>query len=386
MWTHACIGAMTIPAYITDTEGRIAYYNQAAADLWNREPRINEPAELFCGSSRMFTPDGRPLPHDQCPMAEALRTGEPIHEAEIVVERADGSRLSVLANASPIRDEQGEVMGAINCLIDITERRNLTERLRDLNAHLERRVAARTARLEQRAWQLQRLASQLTQVEQRERQKLARVLHDDLQQLLVGMKLQIGMLDQAPPESIPQQVRQLADNIDEAIQSTRMLSHELSPQVLYDSGLPAALRWLAPRKKHRFGLTLHVDADDAANPAGEGVRALLFQSVRELVMNAMKHAHVNEVEVIARLDGEEQVCVSVRDRGPGFDPEGIDDEANDGGKHLGLFGVRERIEALGGRMEIDSVPGQGTTIHLYAPMNGVSPVTSSDPETGKVPG
>ncbi len=131
---------LPVGAYTCDPEGLITYYNRHAVRLWGRAPRLNDPDERFCGSFRLFAVDGSPITHDRCWMALALKTNEGYNEREIVVERPDGKRLTALAHANPIRNGSGKLLGAVNVLVDITERKRFEE-------ELERRVAERTADL-----------------------------------------------------------------------------------------------------------------------------------------------------------------------------------------------------------------------------------------------
>ncbi|HKH77742.1 MAG TPA: PAS domain S-box protein, partial [Rubrobacteraceae bacterium] len=117
-------------AYTCDAEGLITYYNQHAERLWGRAPKLNDPADRFCGSFKLFATDGTPITHDRCWMARALKTDREYNRREIVVERPDGQRLTALAHANPIHDESGELIGAVNVLVDITERKRAEEELR----------------------------------------------------------------------------------------------------------------------------------------------------------------------------------------------------------------------------------------------------------------
>jgi PAS domain S-box-containing protein len=110
-------------AYICDPEGMITYFNQPAAALWGREPKLNDPADRFCGSFRLLAADESPLRHDECWMALALQTGQEYHREEIIIERPDGSRRNVLAHASPLRDSSGKITGAINIVIDLSDQK-----------------------------------------------------------------------------------------------------------------------------------------------------------------------------------------------------------------------------------------------------------------------
>lgn len=115
------IQALPAAVYTTDERGRIMLYNQAAVGLWGREPEIGK--DLWCGSWKIYRPDGTPLPLDECPMAVTLRDGRPIRGEEIVIERSDGTRRHVLPHPEPMRNAQGVVVGAINMLMDITDRK-----------------------------------------------------------------------------------------------------------------------------------------------------------------------------------------------------------------------------------------------------------------------
>src|ERR1700756_3295246 len=115
------LDALPVAVYMTDAEGRITYYNEAAAELWGHRPEVG--SSQWCGSWKIFWPDGRPLPHDQCPMAVTLKEGRPVRGVEAIAERPDGTRVNFLPFPTPLYDESGRLTGAINLLMDITERR-----------------------------------------------------------------------------------------------------------------------------------------------------------------------------------------------------------------------------------------------------------------------
>jgi PAS domain S-box-containing protein len=109
--------------YVCDRNGLVLRYNRRAAELWGRSPKLSDPNERFCGSYRMFRPDGSLLPHHQCPMADVLRSGISVREQEVHIERPDGTRGIALVDIEPIRDGHGNIVGAVNCFQDITERK-----------------------------------------------------------------------------------------------------------------------------------------------------------------------------------------------------------------------------------------------------------------------
>ena len=114
--------ALPVAVYMTDAEGRITFYNQAAAEFWGHRPELG--TAKWCGSWRLYWPDGQPLPHDQCPMAIALREGREVRGIEAVAERPDGTRVPFMPYPTPLRDGSGHVIGAINLLVDLRERKS----------------------------------------------------------------------------------------------------------------------------------------------------------------------------------------------------------------------------------------------------------------------
>jgi len=135
---HRLFDAVPLAVYTTDAEGRITYYNQAAADFWGRRPELFH--QKWCGSLKLFHPGGIPLPHEDCPMAVSLKYGMPLRGSEAIAERPDGTRVPFAALPTPLRDGEGRVTGAINVLIDISERKRSEERQRALLSVLNHRV------------------------------------------------------------------------------------------------------------------------------------------------------------------------------------------------------------------------------------------------------
>jgi len=123
--------------YVCDHEGWLVRYNSEAAELWGRRPSLDEPRERFCGSHRLFLPDSSPLPHAECPMAQAMRSGVATRNAEVMIERPDGSRIIALVNIRPLTGRRGEIQGAINCFQDISEQKKIEEEVRRKSKDLE---------------------------------------------------------------------------------------------------------------------------------------------------------------------------------------------------------------------------------------------------------
>ena len=132
---HDLLNLLPAAVYTTDAAGRITFYNETAAALWGRRPTLN--VDMWCGSWRMYWPDGTPLPHDQCPMAVVLKEGRALAGQEAVVERPDGTRMPFMAFPSALRDATGKVVGAVNLFVDITERKRNEEMAQRLASIVE---------------------------------------------------------------------------------------------------------------------------------------------------------------------------------------------------------------------------------------------------------
>jgi signal transduction histidine kinase/ActR/RegA family two-component response regulator len=288
--------------------------------------------------------------------------------------RFDGQYRWCIDSAAPRFGLGGEFRGYVGSVIDITERKQAEQDLQRLNESLENTIRERTAKLaaankdlEGKAEQLRLLAGELTMTEQRERKHLAKVLHDGLQQYLVAAKLQLGGL---LGPSLDLTTQQIATDVEillgEALEVSRSLAVDLSPPILHDAGLVVALEWLSRwmLEKHEFKVDLVSHGD--APVLSDDVKMLLFESVREFLLNAVKHAETDTATIELRQD-ERQLQVSVRDNGKGFDPTTIPPvSANSSG--FGLFSIQERIGLIGGRFEIDSSPDKGTRVILTAPL------------------
>jgi signal transduction histidine kinase len=245
--------------------------------------------------------------------------------------------------------------------------RNLVSQLADLNQTLEQRVAERTAKAVEQAEKLRLLSTQLSLAEEAERRRIADMLHEDLQQLLVAARMQLAALCRTRDASQREPIaREIADVLERSFKLTRSLSVELAPPVLYEHGLAAALEWLAAETRKNYNVEVIVDADSLANPKAADVRIFLFRAVRELLLNSVKHAGRSAVHIAMHHQRPDKLRIIVADEGPGFDANSLDNKRTDS-QTVGLVNIRERISNFGGEFHIKSGPKRGTRITLLLP-------------------
>jgi signal transduction histidine kinase len=221
------------------------------------------------------------------------------------------------------------------------------------------------------------LASALSHAEQTERRRLAQVLHDQLQQVLMAARLKVGMLHRrAGDEGTHELLDALDEMLDQAIAESRFLTTKLCPPMLHEGGLAAALEWLAGQVQKRHGVSVTVEADRDRAPLDEETRTFLFHAARESLFNVVKHAQTDQAWVRVRETPDGMVGVEVLDKGVGCDPTRLDRRSSYCGG-FGLFSIRARVEVLRGRCEVKTTPGQGTRVAIFVP-GGKGSVASAE--------
>ena len=251
------------------------------------------------------------------------------------------------------RQRESELEQSRNALLELAET-------------LERRVHTRTALAEERARGMRRLAGQLGLAERRERRRLAVILHDGLQQLLLGAQMQIRRIEAEAPPELHERIRHTESILMEGIEQARSLSHELRPPAFEESDTRRGFEWICEWYRDHHDLDVRLDADDTLPTLDEPAREFLLKASRELLTNAVKHSGSMRAEVVLR-SSEEEITVEILDGGTQFDRDVVVRSivSRDG---FGLGHLRDQLTALGGRMVIARGKAGGGCFRLHLPL------------------
>lgn len=340
-----------------DLNGIITSWNRGAQRIFGYK------AEEVIGKSIMILfPKDRQS--EEPAILKRIIEGERIDHYDTVRQRKDGSLVDVSLTISPIKDTNGVIIGASTIGRDITARKKAEDDLKMFASILEERVTERTHLLEEQTNRLRQLAVELTEVEQKERRRLAEVLHDHLQQFLVAAKLRLDLMEQKTIEIDKLSIVEARHYIEEAIDASRQLTAELRPPVLYEGGLSAGLRFLAKKMESQHKLKVNLSILGDIEPGSDLIKVMVYQCVQELLFNTVKHANVQECSVEVARQENQDIKLTIADKGLGFNASNLE-VAKTGG--FGLFSIRERVKALGGELKISSASGQGSVFTITIP-------------------
>ena len=344
---RALLNATIEAATLVDTNGILLAANETAAR------RLGKSVDALVGLCvyDFFPPDLAKFRKAQAD--KVFRSGAPVR-----FEDERGGR-SFDNSLYPILDARGKAARIAVYARDITHRKQAEKRIR---TYQER---------------LRSLASQLSLTEERERRDIATTLHDRVGQTLAICKIKLGPLRKsASSTDLAEPLEEIHQYIEDIIRNTRSLTFELSSPILYQLGLEAAMEWLTEQAWERDGIPSKFREDGQPKPLDDDMRVLLFQAVRELLVNVAKHAQAQSVEVAMQRDGN-NVQIIVEDDGVGFDAFPIGSHWSEI-KGFGLFSIRERLDHLGGQLKIVSKPGHGTRVTLVAPLKREEKTTKGE--------
>jgi light-regulated signal transduction histidine kinase (bacteriophytochrome) len=356
---HRLLDRLPAAAYTCDAGGLISYFNRRAVELWGREPKLNDPVDRFCGSFRLFKPDGSPIPHEACWMALALRNEREYNGCEIVIECPDGSRRTAVAYANPMHDSQGQISGAVNVLMDITERKRSEELVSKQARDLERSNA-----------ELQQFAYAASH----DLQEPLRMVTSYVQ--LLQKRLQ-GSLDPETQEFMGHVIdgsRRMSRLIGDLLEYAQVESRaETTGEIALDEVLSSVVRQLAPAIE-RSG----AEVNAAELPRLRVSRGHLEQLFANLIGNAIKFRGTEPPRI--RIDATRKGGsweLSVADNGIGIAAEYFEkvfvlfqrlhSQSQYPGTGIGLAICKKIVERYGGEIWIDSAPGCGATFRFTLP-------------------
>lgn len=287
-------------------------------------------------------------------------------EMECRIERADDRRLRwISVKGEVFRDGLGKPVRMAGVVMDVTERKQMEFEIRALNENLEHRVAERTAELKKSHQELQALTAVQESIQEEERKRIARELHDELAQKLTVLKLQLQALAAAVHASAPALTQQLADMnllLNDTARAVKLIATHLRPVVLDELGLVPALRGLVDE----FAERTRVDCEFSVHPEDLSVDSrlatALYRMVQESLTNVARHAAATEVVVSLYGDPSGKIILDINDNG-----KGMTGDSQAKRRSFGLIGMRERAAMLGGQMNITSAPGAGTAIEIVIP-------------------
>jgi PAS domain S-box-containing protein len=332
--------ATTMGIALVDKDGRIIECNPALQRMLGYSQ-----AELV---NQMFTAFILPDDASRCKalFQKLVQGGEDSYQGEKKYVRKDGRTAWGRLNLSLLRGAKAEDHLAICMIEDITDQKQAEKEIRSYQE------------------QLRSVASELSLTEERERRRLATDLHDHVGQILALAQIKLGAIRESASTHLVEPMDEVRRLIEQTIRYTRSLTFELSPPILYDLGFEAAVEWLAELVQDQQGITVKVQADRSSKPMDDEIRVILFQTVRELLANVVKHASAKNIRVfIAREEATLQV--KIEDDGLGM---GISADAAKGPSGFGFFSIKERLKYLGGHLEVASEPGWGTRVTLQVPL------------------
>jgi PAS domain S-box-containing protein len=330
---------------VVNPEGRIIMASDAVEDIFGYSKD-----ELLDKTTSVLRPKGDTYLQEGKEFIEKLFEDGYVRGVERIGKRKDETLIDLEINSVLLKDSKGNYLGRVASFKDITERKRAEK---ELIEHQN---------------QLRFLASQITLSEERERRHLADCLHDEIGQQLFGIKIKLEMLkDSLSSTEDATTLDNVLNNIEQVIGHARSLTIELSPPILYELGFEKALEWLAEQTHNNYGIMVAFADDKREKPLDDDVKIFLYQAVRELLTNVVKHAQVKNARVSVKKDNT-NIRICCEDDGVGF-THSHKSSSKDGKKGFGLFSIKERLDYLGGHLEIESQPNRGTHITLVAPLS-----------------
>jgi len=406
-------GAKALALVVTDLSDRRRYEEIVAAERLSRYIleqgmegvavcvsgriiRASRRLHEICGRNPLMQPFDEIFPlrmSESEPFSvEIPQSGKVVKSAEVNYQSPDGEIYTLVVNAGPLYGDQHKILGCLVSLTDITERKRAEQELRDseealrqANESLEQRVRDRTIDLQNLTEQLGRsrddlrnLALELVMAEERERKRIAGVLHDEIAQSLAAVRMRLDLLQaiSSDPER-KQTLTEATALIAQSLQETRALMTDIGNPLLFDMGLKAACESLVDRLMKKHPIRIRCDIRETFKKLKPDVKTILYQVIRELLNNVVKHSQAQNAHVRIEMENG-HFRVKVTDDGLGFDPRKLGVPNVEGG--FGLFSIQERLTAIDGSFRVESAPGSGTVVTVIMPEK-----ITNTPMRGRIP-
>lgn len=322
-------------------------------------------SEMIGGSILTLIPED--LQRDKAWLLSTVRGAHDIHTYEAERLTKDGRRINVSVTLSPLKDSVGQFVGMSKIIRDISEQKRVEKLLRQGREALEMKVQERTAELSSANSSLRELSSRLMQVQEEERSRLARDLHDEIGQLLTALKIDLQEVQHGEiGQALAGPLKDSLDLVDQLLSQVRTLALDLRPSLLDDLGLVPALRWYGNRQARRNGWTLSITVEGMAERIPAVIEVACFRVVQEALTNIAKYAEAKTIDLTLSRHRQEIMLV-VRDDGVGFDVAAARQRAQVG-ESIGLLSMEERVRLAGGHLMISSTPGQGCRLEFHFPL------------------
>ncbi|HTD12470.1 MAG TPA: PAS domain S-box protein [Steroidobacteraceae bacterium] len=340
------LATLPVGVAVTDRAGDIILANTTMNHIWGERPIVRG-AERWAEAVGVWHESGKRIAATEWASVRALTEGQTSLNELIDIETYDRQPKTIQNSSAPIRNAEGQIVGAVIVNEDVTER-----------------VRGQTA-LHEFASRLQHLSRRLLKVQEEERRHLSRELHDEFGQLLASITLHLHAAKGVAGASAQSSLDESIALLQRAGAQVRSLALELRPTMLETGGLESALRWLAQQHQQRTGIVTEVVGHVTDVPGDVAIGC--FRVAQEALTNVVRHARAQHVWIeLHQHEGSLELVV--RDDGVGFDVTKTIERAASGG-NLGLLGMRERVEILGGSLEIDSQSGHGTRIRIALPLS-----------------
>ncbi len=349
------LDTLPVGVAVMNPAGDIILNNPASRRIWGK--MILPGAERYAASKGWWHATGKPIEPREWASVRALTAGESSVNEVVDIEAFDGVRKIIHNSAVPIRDADGPITGAVI----VNE---------DVSAHI-----TAEQKLQDSLTQMRTLTARLMRAQDDERRRIAQLLHETTAQDLAALKMHLARLTRTDASLSEPERAALTESIelaDRSMSGIRTLSYLLHPPFLDDTGLLSAIRWFAEGFADRSGIAVDLDLPETFDRLPQEAETVLFRVVQEGLINIHRHADSSTARIRLRRDPE-RVTLEVEDRGRGIPPDLLSRlRSGAAARGIGIAGMRERLEQLGGTLDIDSTD-RGSTIRATVPMQVAQP-------------